>query len=126
MTDEERAEQPEEWEQIAQAAWKAADAGDERNAINAYAMDWLQRLEIVSKSEAASEDVQEGLQAFLDAYRRGSGAPVAAGPALSFLAGLVAWQFGREANDSSASMNIIQAAIILAYTVGVNSQENAP
>lgn len=62
----------EEWEQIARDAWTRAESGDQRSAINEYAMDWLQRLDIVSKSEAATEDQRKSLTAFLDAYRSGS------------------------------------------------------
>ena len=50
-------------------------------------MDWLQRLEIVSRSETTTEEERNSLLAFLAAYRKGGSAHVAG------LTGLVASQY---------------------------------
>ena len=113
----------EEWEGIAENAWKVSER---RDAINQSAEELFHKILRASKSTIVSDEQRQSIQRFLDAYLKGGELPPGIPfHALSLLSGYT-WMLAEQAGGPDQSSDILLAAILLAYGAGLNSQVDTP
>ncbi len=110
-----------EWEQIARAAWEASDRN---GALDKFANRVLREFALAPGSESALSEDEKGVQKLLDAYLSIAGTLEPAVPAFSLLSGFVS-RLTEETDTPSEKSDIVLAALLLAYSAGLNGQEDS-